>query len=319
MKVEKTKDCSIATEFLSGCFSAPTHWPDWNLLVSKAFNTNFFYLIASEEGRIIGLCPVHETRYKKQLRKRQSGQVHFIPFGGWIFNQPTPVERVHFDLRNQTSFEGFSLPLLEAFNCQYGNLKTNAKATLIIQLEASEEEIWKNSLESKRRNMVRKAEKKGVTVRRATTAQDMEAFYQLYAEASRRNDLNLLSRDFFTGLAQDCPNISMDILGAYKEDNQLANVVVISDKDYALYWLGNNAAGNKNDGQGELLQWEAIKLAKSKGCRYYDLCYIEPKSLPNIYRFKKGFSKNEVPLKHFTLRPLLFRVLNKALKQITAS
>jgi len=104
-------------------------------------------------------------------------------------------------------------------------------------------------------------------------------------------------------------------MAAFKKQNEtIANVVIVYDKDYSIYWLGNHADNAPNSGQGELLQWEVIKRMKEKGCSYYDLCYIEKKRLPHIYKFKSGFCKNEVSVPHIVYKSLPFNVSNKLYK-----
>ena len=41
------------------------------------------------------------------------------------------------------------------------------------------------------------------------------------------------------------------------------------------------------------LQWEVIKLAKQKNCKYYDFNGIDEKKWPGVTRFKMGFARFE--------------------------
>jgi lipid II:glycine glycyltransferase (peptidoglycan interpeptide bridge formation enzyme) len=122
--------------------------------------------------------------------------------------------------------------------------------------------------------------------------------------------LESLSYDFFNELSK-CESINFNPLVAYFNNVPYGALGLIFDKNYALYWIGasNESAGNL--GQGELLQWEAIKLVKTFGCKYYDLCYIEKERLPHIYEFKKGFSRNEIEIPYFNRTTLVFKALNK--------
>jgi len=120
--------------------------------------------------------------------------------------------------------------------------------------------------------------------------------------------------EFFSGLFdlfQNSPNISFEIISATKDGQYIANVMIVFDKDYSIYWLGNTAQNAPNCGQGELLQWEIIKRMKGRGCTYYDLCYIEKKRLPYIYKFKSGFCKNEIAISCVTVKALSFKIANK--------
>ena len=43
MEIKREKNFNKIEKFLKNNFSAPTHWPDWNLIVSKFFNSEFLY------------------------------------------------------------------------------------------------------------------------------------------------------------------------------------------------------------------------------------------------------------------------------------
>ena len=96
----------------------------------------------------------------------------------------------------------------------------------------------------------------------------------------------------------------------------MRHIIIAYDKNYSFYWLGNNNNNIPNLGQNELLQWEAIKKMKTAGCPYYDLCFIEKERLPHIYKFKKGFTKNEVSIPLIIVNPLLYKIVNKLNKLI---
>ena len=61
----------------------------------------------------------------------------------------------------------------------------------------------------------------------------------------------------------------------------------------------------------DLLVWETIKWSKENGSKYFDLCVVESGRLPNIARFKLGFSKKIVPFYLYTKRNLAYRVISR--------
>jgi len=305
-------DHERADNFLVNNFSSPTHWSDWNLIVSRYYHTNFFYLGAFENNELIGIYPVHETKTKSgYLNNWYSGQYKNIPNGGWIFCKKNKIGLDQLPSRWKLMHRTFTLPEIPDFNVEYVNHKNNSGATLIIDLTEEIDNIWKNSLHSKRRNMVRKASKSDIITREAKTNDDLNEFYKIYKETSQRNGLNIMPYEIFLELFNATPNIKLTILMAFKQNIQIANVAVISDKNYSLYWLGNSGENVKNEGQGELLQWQIINLMKQSGCKYYDLCHISPKKLPNIYLFKKGFSDKEYPVRIFIKKPFYYKALRK--------
>lgn len=312
MIIKKIEHCSFkdVIKFLKQNFSSPTHWPDWNLLVSKYYNTEFYYFGLFESGELIGICPVHEKN-KRLTKMLISGQCHFIPNGGWLMNTHKMICLSDIHIPLNCNLECFSLPHLQEFKVNY-NQCIKSFYTLVISLKSSEDEIWRDSIDSKRRNMIRKANKMGIKITKDT--ENIEQFYSLYADSNKSNNLELLPLSFFCELLQNANNIKFIPFVAYSEDGPCGALGLIHDKNYSFYWLGATKKDSANLGQGELLQWEAILYSKEKGCTYYDLCFIEKDRLPNIYEFKKGFSKNEVEISFVQKKTFVFRVLNRLQK-----
>ena len=314
MKIKKETNFNKIEQFLQENYSAPTHWPDWNIVVSNHFNTNFYYFAAYKKNDLIGICPVHETQ-NGRLKKLYSGQFHYIPNGGWIFSEKASINKQKFPLTWNESLTYFSLPEISEFKVNYKNAN-NIKKTLVLDLTKDLDTIWKEEIHSKRRNMIRKAEKNEVKIKELDLKKDIDNFFEVYQIACYKNNLTVLPRQFFLDLSKSAININFSILAAYKENNQLSNVIIAYDKNYSFYWLGNNNNNIPNLGQNELLQWEAIKKMKTAGCPYYDLCFIEKERLPHIYKFKKGFTKNEVSIPLIIVNPLLYKIVNKLNKLI---
>lgn len=263
--IKKLFDFSIAELFLNNNFSSPTHWPEWNLLISKYYNTKFYYFAAYKKNELFGICPIHETD-NGTLKTLHSGQFHFIPNGGWIFRKETKVNEQFYPIPAAQMFQGFSLPLIEQFNTIYDFKNQKKFQTLIIDLNKDLDNIWKEDLNSKRRNMIRKAEKARVEIVSFGNS-NLQLFYKYYEQANKRNNLHIQSFNFFQELFTTTKNIDFDILSAYQNSSILNFVVTVFDKNYAFYWLGITVKDTPNLGQGELLQWETIKRTKEHGCK----------------------------------------------------
>lgn len=309
LRIQKSNNYQLVSEFLKNNFSSPTHWPDWNLVISKYFSTNFYYLLLFNRNELIGICPIHEVK-KLFLENLFSGQFLYNPYGGWILNQKTLKNVYDLHFINQFSFlQVFSLPQITEF--ELGNLNKDLIyfKTLIIDLNKNIEQIWHECIDSKRRNMIRKAEKNNIKIE-IIKNKFSDDWYNLYAESNKNYKLQILSKSFFDNLFDSASNITFLILNAYYLDQIISSSVIVLDKFYAIYWLGNNSK-QFNLGQSELIQWIAIKKAKEMGCKYYDLCYIEKDRLPHIYEFKKGFANWEVDIPLFVSKSLAYKIINK--------
>ena len=305
MKIKIEEDYSKVKQFLKQNFSSPTHWPEWNLVVSKHFNTNFFYYTAYERDEPIGIFPVHET-IKGRLKELNSGQLHFIPFGGWIFSKEVGFNLKKIPLPFNGQLTCYALPILRDFNVRYIEPYSYFK-TLIVDLDQEIESIWNNELASKRRQNVKKAIKNDIEIR-VDNSKDIDFFYDFYYNYSFKNNL---TKDFFKDLFSLSSEVQFEVLWAKYRKRYLSSLIVAYDKNYSLYLFGINDKSAGFMGQAEILQWKAINIMKQKGCRYYDLCYIEPKRLPNIYRFKKGFSKKIYYIPLIKKRSYYYVIINK--------
>lgn len=302
------KNFNEVTEFLKNTFSSPTHFPEWNLAAAKHFDSEFFYLNAYSENKLIGICPVFRSN-NNRLNYLKTGIREFtIPFGGWILNKPTDLSISNLPLSMNEAFTGIALPSLPEFNVSYSDNVNGLLETLVIDLDKTEEDIWNNVVNSKRRNMIRKAEKSGIIISKSN---DIEKFFEIYHSSHTEYGLPVHPKDFFKDLFASSVNISFDIFFAQYEEKIIGSLVMASSKDYAIYWLGLSAKNSGNFGQGELLQWTAIKAAKEKGCKYYDLCYIEKDKLKHIADFKKAFGEKEVNVPVLAVRKNTFKILKK--------
>lgn len=156
MEIKKIREQNfdIVIEFLNNNFSSPTHWPEWNLVVSKYFNTTFFYFGAYEKADLIGICPIHEEK-KGLFKYYNSGQFRYIPFGGWIFSKPSSVVFKDLHIEKLSYLQLYSLPLLNDFKFSTDN-KGKTFKTLVINLEEEINNIWDHQLSPNKRNKIRK-------------------------------------------------------------------------------------------------------------------------------------------------------------------
>lgn len=309
MKVQRLTDGDdqLVREFLRGTFSSPTHWPGWNRLVSRYHNTDFYYFGLVDGDRLQAVFPVHEVR-EGMLTGLFSGQFHYIPYGGWLTIAGAGESVSEIPVMAGGRLECFALPVVKEFECRYPKA-TRSFSTMIVDLSRDESAIWSGSIDSKRRNMIRKAIKSDVSVAHGKTV--MDDFFRLYDESARINDLTPMGREFLSELDGNEEESRFIPFVAYAGGRPAGALGLIHDKDYAIYLIGAIDRHSASLGQGEILQWEAIRYSRDNGCRYYDLCYVDSERLPGIFGFKKGFSDMTVTVPYLHRRSVIYRVLNK--------
>lgn len=290
------------------------HHPALHSIVMQNFHCVCYYYFAYLNDEPVGFCPCYPLQ-SKRLTLLHSNPTHFdLPYGGWVFNEKkiTYPELLHaMPARFNQMISLWVNPLLDFPLNEVSQFKNQEFLTGFVPLHLSSEEIYNIHIDSKRRNMIRKAEKNGIIVK--------EGGFNLFDEFSvllknmwQKAGMPYKPLSFYADvLHSGSEAIKSRIFIAYKLDNPVAGVFLLGNQNCIHYWLGATSEVVENDGQGELLQWHAIQWAKSQGAKYYDLCVIEPGRLPQIAKFKSGFTKQVVPFYNIALRPLSYRVLNR--------
>jgi hypothetical protein len=288
------------------------HEIKFNEIVSETFNTKLFYFLAYIDKRLVGICPVHSVKRGILYNTYSNNGSFEIPYGGWVFNDKFISFQSlwnNFPIRKNESITYWSSFMKDISE----KLKKVGKRfqTGLVNLNNSEKELFDNVIHSKRRNMIRKAEKSGITIEQYG-AEGLPIYLNLMQNMHKKAGLKeipsnyyweILDSYFATGNAQ--------LMVAFHEEKPLAAVIIVGNKNVMHYWQGASTNEVSNFGQGELLQWEAIKWAKKQKAQYYDLCVIEPERLPHIAQFKMGFTKELVPFYNLNKKTLPFRVINK--------
>ncbi len=159
---------------------------------------------------------------------------------------------------------------------------------------AQDEDTLLGAMKSKWRYNVRLAGRKGVTTQ-AGTIDDLPLLYDMYRETSIRDGFVIRPLDYYQdawgsfikrGLAHP--------LIAEVDGDAVAMVLLFRFGGRAWYMYGASRNQYRDKMPNHLLQWEAIRWAKSVGCTVYDLWGapdepVESDPMWGVYRFKRGF------------------------------
>lgn len=211
---------------------------------------------------------------------------------------------------------GAILAELRAKGWRYSSDQIQFKNTVLIDLTRSDEELLAR-MKQKTRYNVRLAQKKGVVVRTGTP-DDLVMLYKMYAETSVRDGFVIRDEEYYRTVwqlfmanarspilnpqsptANYQPPISnyqlpfAEPLIAEFDHEPLAAIFVFYFARRAYYVYGMSGDAHREKMPAYLLQWEAIKRARSRGCTVYDLwgapdVFDESDAMWGVYRFKEG-------------------------------
>jgi len=173
------------------------------------------------------------------------------------------------------------------------------------------EETLLSQMRKTTRYLIRQAQKNNeVTVEKSNNLEDIEEFNELYQATVNRHhfipfSLGYLKNEFSAFLsdnqplrqAQGCPECTegqaLIFLGKYKEE-LIASAIIIFWQGIAFYHQGASSSKYPKIPVSYLLQWEAMKEAKKRGCKIYNFWGIAPTDSSRhpwagLTLFKKGF------------------------------
>jgi len=181
------------------------------------------------------------------------------------------------------------------------------RSTLLVDLAGSEEEILAR-MKPKTRYNIRLAERRGVAVRPAAGSEEVARFYDLLLETARRDAFGVHTLAYYQAFYRLFNESGQaGLFFAEREGELLGSLWATAYGPEAIYMYGASRTSGQQHMASYLLQWEAMRWAKEKGCTRYDLWGIpdavaasqdEREDLPQknvrdglwgVYRFKQGF------------------------------
>jgi lipid II:glycine glycyltransferase (peptidoglycan interpeptide bridge formation enzyme) len=175
--------------------------------------------------------------------------------------------------------------------------------TILVNLEGDEETLL-SRMKQKTRYNIRLAQKKEVVVR---PSQDLEGFHRMMLITGGRDGFGVHGADYYRkayelfhgrGSRGEC-----ELLQAEYAGQPLAALMVFAYGRRAWYLYGASTDLERGRMPTYLLQWEAMRWARQRGCTEYDLWGIpdageaeleagftaREDGLWGVYRFKRGF------------------------------
>jgi lipid II:glycine glycyltransferase (peptidoglycan interpeptide bridge formation enzyme) len=186
------------------------------------------------------------------------------------------------------------------------------------------------------------AEKKGVSLR-VGTLEDLGMLYKMYAETSVRDGFVIRDEEYYKTVWKLFMRSNVGKLeGSHVETFQRSNVPtcepIIAEVDgepvaaifvfyfagHAYYVYGMSRNKHREKMPTYLLQWEAMKRAKARGCTAYDLwgapeVFDESDLLWGVYRFKEGLGGRVVRTLgawDFAPSPLWYKMYSEVIPRV---
>lgn len=181
-------------------------------------------------------------------------------------------------------------PLLNNQQLASPNMKTFFSRHTVA-LDLTDDDIWMHQISSKNRNMIRKAEKEGVTI---VESDDYETFRRLYD--GTMSDLHaeafyFFPQSYYEEYKQTFKEKSM-LCFAMLDGKVIAGSMFMFSDDYAHYHLSARDRVYSRYAANNLILWYGIQKAKERGCKWFHFGGgTTGDDNDSLLKFKKEFSK----------------------------
>lgn len=275
------------------------HRAAWAGVLRRAFRHTPHYLLAEQDGAIVGVLPLGQV--KTALFGHSLISVPFCVYGGPLAAEP-----------------GVATALLDAAVALQARLgagvleirhrreqpadpawpgKSDLYVTFRKPIGTSDDENLK-AIPRKQRAVVRKGLDAGLV---ATVGQATDGLHAIYAESVRNLGTPVFSRAYFRILAEVFAD-RMDVLTVSDAGTPIAAVMNFYDRGEVIPYYGGGTAAARTRFGNDFMYWEVMRRAASRGCTLFD--FGRSKAGTGAFNFKKNWGFVPEPLHHhFHLLP----------------
>ena len=166
--------------------------------------------------------------------------------------------------------------------------------TILLDLRPAGDDILA-AMKQKTRYNIRLAGRKGV-VTRPGTSEDFPTIASMYKETAGRDDFAIRPAAYYLDAWQTLYDAGLAYPFIAEFNGQpIAAIIVVRSGRRAIYMYGASLNEERQRMPNHLLQWDAIRWARSAGCTTYDFWgapdeFVESDRLWGVWRFKAGFN-----------------------------
>jgi FemAB-related protein (PEP-CTERM system-associated) len=168
-----------------------------------------------------------------------------------------------------------------------------------LALAPGEEKVW-SGVEKPVQRQVRKSRKLGVTIRFAQQREDMDVYHGLHVGTrSGKHGMPAQPRAFFRGLwDRFATDGTVQTLFAEHEGRTIAGMVLFASGDTVHYAYGASEEQSLHLAPNNLLMWESMAWATSKGYQFFDMGRTA-RDNQGLMEFKRKWGATAEPLPYY--------------------
>jgi FemAB-related protein (PEP-CTERM system-associated) len=277
------------------------HRAAWSSLLEQGFRHPSHYLIAEQDGAVVGILPL--ARVKTRLFGDSLISSPFLVYGGPLTASPealAALEQAALDLMRRLGAPVMEWRFRDAVpdGLDHWEARDDLYVTFRKPIVANDDGNMK-AIPRKQRAMVRKGIDKGLV---SVADQNVDTLFRIYSESVRNLGTPVFPRRWFHLLAAAFPD-AMDVVTILHDDVPVAAVLSFYDErgEVLPYYGGGNALARPL-AANDFMYWEVMRRAAARGCTSFD--FGRSKAGTGAFAFKKNWGFSPTPLLHrFHLAP----------------
>ena len=276
------------------------HQKNWLLAIKNGFNCDLNFILTTNNDEVLALTPFMTktkgflsisgsplrgmyTEFSGQLIKKN---INKETLNKIIFSQHTLIS-----VKNSYLEFGFNHNREEYNKMNNGFLRLGytyeSRPSILIDLSAGSDEVW-SGFKSRARNMVRIAEKSGITSETIKPDSSwINEYYNLLTETFKKQGLSTPHPLSFYNELIDLSKAGLIKCAHVKHDEKIIAAAIFTiDKDRIMYFSGVANKKGMKLAATSLIQWHIMKEAVTMGLKTYDMGGL---GIESIDRFKRSF------------------------------
>ena len=176
-------------------------------------------------------------------------------------------------------------PERECHDCESDRVRIAVRTEQIqpsrtVKIALRDDEALLGQMHQKTRYNVRLAQRRGVSARVSSGSDDDVAeFYRLLQDTADRNAFHIHTLDYYREFMRQFGDDAV-LMFAEIDGRSAAGLIATAFGDEAVYMYGASSTRDRAHGAGFYIQFEAMRWARQRGCRQYDLWGIPPQDPP---------------------------------------
>ncbi len=278
------------------------HLAAWRQVIEAAFRHQAHYLLAEQDGAVVGVLPL------VQVRTRLFGHMlisnPFCVYGGPLAataEASRALAEHAAALRARLGATACEFRFLQAPTQDWLGEDWQERSALYVTFRraiAKDDEANLKSIPRKQRAVVRKGIERGLTAR---ADRDVDGLHAIYAQSVRNLGTPVFARRYFRLLAETFGD-ALDVVTVADGGQDVASVMNFYWRDEVIPYYGGGTTAARACFGNDFMYWEVMRRAAARGCRLFD--FGRSKEGTGAFSFKKnwGFTPQALPYR-FLLAP----------------